>query len=63
MTVTKPSLLHRPDVDACSGNSSGRLLTVKVAGKRNLKSFNHTHLARAASYFLVNLNTETIFGK
>ena len=44
-------------------NSSGCLITVEAAGKRDLTSFDHSHLTRAASDFLINLNVETIFGK
>ena len=44
-------------------NSSGCLVTVEVAGKRDLTSFDHAHLTKAASEFLINLNVKKIFGK
>lgn len=43
-------------------NSSGCLVTVEVAGKRDLTSFDHAHLTKAASEFLIDLNIEKIFG-
>ena len=39
-------------------NSSGCLVTVEVAGKRDLTSFDHAHLTKAASEFLINLNVK-----
>jgi len=44
-------------------NSSGCLVTVEVSGKRDLTSFDHAHLSRTASDFLLKQNVETIFGK
>lgn len=44
-------------------NSSGCLVTVEAAGKRDLTSFDHAHLTKAASEFLIDLNVKKIFGK
>ena len=59
MRVTKPSLPHRPGID---GLRASAVLSV-IAGKRYLASFDHVHLSRAASNFLLKLNVETIFWK
>lgn len=73
MTETKPSLPYRPDIDGLRAvavlsviafHASKRISGgfVGVAGKRDLTSFDHAHLTKAASEFLIDLNIEKIFG-